>query len=54
VTSGPTGDFDLLPDDVKRNFLEAIELIDEQDRLQGGKPDQYPQAVLSHVHIPPL
>jgi hypothetical protein len=38
VTSGPTGDFDLLPDDVKRNFLEAIELIDEQDRLQGGKP----------------
>jgi hypothetical protein len=37
-TSGPTGDFELLPEDVKRNFLEAIELIDEQDRLRGGKP----------------
>ena len=36
--SGPTGDFELLPEDVKRNFLEAIELIDEQDRLRGGKP----------------
>jgi hypothetical protein len=38
VTSGPTGDFELLPDDVKHNFREAIELIDEQDLLRGGKP----------------
>jgi hypothetical protein len=37
VTSGPTGDFELLPDDVKRQFREAMELIDEEDKLRGGK-----------------
>jgi hypothetical protein len=40
VTSGPTGDFELLPEDVKRQFREAMELIDEQDRERGGKPGE--------------
>jgi hypothetical protein len=40
VTSGPTGDFELLPEDVKRQFREAMELIDEQDRQRGGRPGE--------------
>jgi hypothetical protein len=40
VVSGPTGDFEQLPEDVKRSFREAIELIEEQDRLRGGKPGE--------------
>jgi len=40
VVSGPTGDFEQLPEDVKRSFWEAIELIEEQDRLRGGKPGE--------------
>lgn len=40
VEAGPTGDFEQLPEDVKRQFREAIELLDERDRLRGGKPGQ--------------
>ena len=40
VVSGPTGDYEQLPEDVKRNFREAIGLIEEQDRLRGGKPGE--------------
>ena len=35
--SGPTGDFELLPEDVKRQFLEAMELLDERDVQRGVK-----------------
>ena len=41
VASGPTGDFELLPEDVKRQFREAMELIDEQDGLRGVKPGEH-------------
>lgn len=37
-SSGPTGDFEDLPEDVKRGFREAMELIDEQDAARGGPP----------------
>jgi hypothetical protein len=40
VVFGPTGDFEQLPENVKQNFREAIELIEEQDRLRGGKPGE--------------
>jgi hypothetical protein len=36
LVSGPTGDFELLPDDVKRQFREATELLDERDARRGG------------------
>jgi hypothetical protein len=36
VVSGPTGDFELLPDDVKRQFREAMELLDERDARRRG------------------
>lgn len=35
--SGPTGDFELLPEDVKRQFRDAIELLDERDAQRGAK-----------------
>jgi hypothetical protein len=35
--SGPTGDFELLPEDVKRQFREAMELLDERDAQRGVK-----------------
>jgi len=35
--SGPTGDFELLQEDLKRQFREAMELLDEQDVQRGVK-----------------
>jgi hypothetical protein len=32
TVSGPTGDFEMLSDDVKKQFREAMEVLDEQDR----------------------
>jgi hypothetical protein len=37
-SSGPTGDFENLPEGVKRGIREAMELIDEQDAARGGPP----------------
>jgi hypothetical protein len=37
-SSGPIGDFENLPEDVKRDFREAMELLDEQDATRGGPP----------------
>jgi hypothetical protein len=36
LVSGPTGDFELLPDDVKRQFREATELLDKRDAWRGS------------------
>ncbi len=38
-SSGPAGDFENLPENVKRNFREAMELIDERDAAHGGPPE---------------
>ena len=35
--SGPTGEFEQLPEDVKRQFREAMELLDERDAQRGVK-----------------